>query len=186
MKGDQGMLTLTVLGQELFDEETQEFSNEVYAVLELEHSLVSLSKWESKYEKPFLGPGEKSTEEVLGYVEAMTLTTDFPPDVFHRLSDKNMEQVNVYLESKQTGTWFNEEKEGKASTETITSELIYYWLVAHQIPFEVENWNLNRLFTLIKICNIKNAKPKKMGRGEMLARNRALNEQRLKQLGTSG
>lgn len=180
------MLTITVPEQELYDELKEEFINQGEVVLVLEHSLVALSKWESKYEKPFLGIGDKTTEEVQGYVEAMCITPNIAPEVFSRLSEANYAEINAYIDAKRSATWFHDEPDGKKSTETITSELIYYWMVAHTIPFEAENWNLNRLFNLIKICNIKNSKPKKTSKSEMLARNRALNEQRLKQLGTTG
>ncbi|MET0787466.1 MAG: hypothetical protein ABWY25_12270, partial [Paenisporosarcina sp.] len=147
---------------------------------------VSLSKWESKYQKPFLGPIEKSPKEIMGYVEAMILTPNYPPDIFDRFDQSNLDQINAYIESKESATTFGKMPEHRGRGETITSELIYYWMVAFNIPFECERWHLNRLFALIRICNIKNSKPKKMSRNEIASRNRELNARRKAQFNTTG
>lgn len=180
------MLEITVPGVEYFNEETREFITQGDVTLELEHSLISLSKWESKYEKPFLGAGEKSSEEVLGYIKFMTLTPNVPDEVYSKLTQENVTDINQYIDAKMTATWFNEPPGAPKSRDVITAELIYYWMTVFQIPFECENWHLNRLFTLIRICNIKQAKPQKMSRGEIARRNRELNAQRRAQLGTKG
>jgi hypothetical protein len=180
------MLTIRVLGVESFDESRQEFTTQGGTILELEHSLVSLSKWESKHEKPFLGNETKSPEEILDYIKCMTVANEIPEEIFYKLSTENFDEVQTYIEAKMSATWFNERPGAPKSREIITSELIYYWMTVFNIPFECELWHLNRLFTLIRICNIKQAKPEKMSRSELAARNRELNAQRKRQLGTSG
>jgi len=180
------MLTIIVGAIDVFDEETQAFGTQGGDKLQLEHSLVSLSKWESIYEKPFLAINEKTSEEILAYIECMVLTINPPEDFLNKLSQENFEQINTYIESKTTATWFAEQPRAPQSREIVTSELIYYWMTVFQIPFTCETWHLNRLFTLIRICNVKQAKPKKMSRSEVAHRNRELNEQRRAQLGTTG
>lgn len=180
------MLKLTIEGEELFDQETQTFLTINNTVIELEHSLLSLSKWESKYEKPFLSSDTKTLEEILGYMQCMIVTSDADPDVLYTCSKKNIDSIQDYIDSSQSATTFGSMPERRGPGEVITSELIYYWMVMFSIPFEVEAWHLNRLFALIRICNIKNQKPKKMSRHELALRNRELNEKRKKELGTKG
>ena len=181
------MLTIIVGGNDVYDERTGSFSTQGGVELQLEHSLVALSKWESEFEKPFLGKGEKTTEEVLAYVRYMLLTPNPPEDFLQRLSEENLEAINAYIERKMTATWFSEAPGApKTSREVVTAELVYYWMTVFHIPFECEDWHINRLFTLIRICNLKQEKPKKMSRAEVAARNRELNAQRKAQLGTKG
>lgn len=183
------MLKLTIEGIEMFDERTEEFLPAGETVeLWLEHSLLSLSKWESLFQKPFLSKEQKSYRENMAYIQAMILTPEYPPDILARLTPKHLAEINAYIESAQSATTFGDlpEQKGRAKGETITAELIYYWMVAFNIPFETERWHLNRLFALIKVCNIKNSKPKKRSKQETARRYRELNEQRRQELGTRG
>jgi hypothetical protein len=180
------MLTITVLGEEQFDEENDSFLYPNRFTLELEHSLVSLSKWEQKWKIPFLSDlpkHEKTTEMVIDYVRCMLLTPDPPADWSDQLSQQNVDDIQAYLGETPTAAWFNESQPESKSGEIITNELIYYWLTTAGIPWDpAQDWNLNRLFTLIKTFGVKNSKPKPMGRQEAAARRRALNRQRLKEM----
>lgn len=182
------MLQITVPLAEGFDEETNEFVDVESVVLQLEHSLVSLSKWESKHEKPFLGYDKKTSEQTLDYIKMMVLTENVPETVFNHLSEDNIKQINAYIASKQTATWFSEAKKDDPAKqqEIITAEIIYYWMVALGIDFEAQYWHLNRLLTLVRVCNIKNAPKEKMTKADRLAQQRALNEQRRAQYHTKG
>lgn len=180
------MLELVIKSEELYDEANEEFVDQDSFTLRLEHSLVSLSKWESFFKKPFLSKGDKSQEELLWYIQAMNQTPNVPPEVFSRLGASEIDEINKYINDSMTATWFSEVPGSKGNTEIITAELIYYWMIAFTIPVEFEHWHLNRLLTLIRVCNIKNSKPKKMSKAEAAARQRQLNEQRLKELGTTG
>lgn len=180
------MLTIVARGPEMYDESSEKFFTDGDVTLNLEHSLVSLSKWESIFEKPFLDDTRKTPEEFITYVKVMTLTPDVPDETYDRLSAEDFETIAEYIDAKRTATWFSEVSEPNKSNEVITSELIYYYLVAFSISFECETWHLNRLFTLIRICNLKQSKPKKLGRAEQAAQNRLLNERRKAQLGTKG
>lgn len=180
------MLTVKVLEEEHFDEEKNMFFAEVVAVLELEHSLVSLSKWESKHKKPFLSAGKKSSEEIFDYFKAMVVTPGTDLNHLLRCSQKDIDTIQGYIDSSESATTFGKMPERRGPNEPITSELIYYWMVHFNVPFECERWHLNRLFALIRICNIKTTKPTKASRHEIAMRNRELNAQRRKQLNTSG
>ena len=180
------MLQITIPAIELWDEGKQEFVYGNEQVLQLEHSLVSLSKWESKWEKPFLSKEGKTTEETIDYIKCMTITPNVDAEVYNRLTDSIISQVDNYIDAPMTATWFSENKNSASTTEQITSELIYYWMIALNIPFECQEWHLNRLITLIRVCNIKNQPPKKMSRRSILSRNAALNEARRKQYNTKG
>lgn len=180
------MLEIVLPERELYDEETQEFISAPATVLQFEHSLVSLSKWESEWEKAFLGPGEKSQLEIQSYIKYMSLDPKFSDADYLRLSRSDIQRIVDYTQSKQTATTFRVNPHEKPSRDVITSEVIYYWMVGLQIPFECQHWHLNRLLTLIKVVNVKSQPPKKMTRNEILNRNRQLNAQRRAQYGSKG
>lgn len=181
------MLQITIpVSPEGWDEEKQEFVTPKEQTLQLEHSLVSLSKWESKWCKAFLTKAPKTPEETLDYIRCMTLTQNVNPDVYNHITTANVEQVNDYIGAPMTATYFSEDKKGKSNNEVVTSELIYYWMIALNIPFECQKWHLNRLLTLIRVCNIKNAPPKKRSTKEIMSRNAALNAARRKQFNSRG
>lgn len=180
------MLRIIIEGDETYNEETNTFETIGDVVLDLEHSLISLSKWESKYQKPFLSSEEKAPEEIFGYLKAMIVTPDVDPDILYRCSQKNINIIQEYIDSSQSATTFGSMPERRGPGEVITSELIYYWIVSFQIPFDCQYWHLNRLFSLIRICNIKNSTGKKMSRNDLAARNRDLNAKRRAELGSTG
>lgn len=183
------MLTITIPAIELWDEAKQEFVGlKKEQTIQLEHSLISISKWESKWCKAFLTNKQKTREEMLDYVRCMTITPNVDPDIYNYLTNENILEINKYIEAPMTATCISEDKaDKKGSREVVTSELIYYWMIALQIPLEeCQKWHLNRLLTLIKVCNIKNQPPKKRSMKDILSRNAALNAARRKQFNTTG
>lgn len=180
------MLEITIPEDELWDEEKGEFIPVKEQTLRLEHSLVSLSKWESKWCKTFFTKEEKTKEEVLDYIKCMTITQNVKPEVYLRLTKENYEAINSYIEAPMTATTFSDRTNGSSNHEVITSELIYYWMIALNIPFECQKWHLNRLLTLIRVCEIKSTPPKKMSKHEIMSRNKALNAARRKAMKTKG
>ena len=180
------MLEITIKSCELFDEEKEEFITIPEQTIKLEHSLVSLSKWESKWCKPFLSKEDKSYEETIDYIKCMTLTQNVNPIVYGLIDRDSMKQITKYIEAPMTATTFYDDKKSKYSREIVTAELIYYWMISLQIPFECQKWHLNRLLTLIKVCSIKNEPPKKMSTRDVMSRNAALNAARRKRLNTKG
>lgn len=180
------MLQIVVPATEQWNELKQEFITTKEQKLQLEHSLISLSKWESKWCKPFLSKEDKTLEETIDYIRCMTLTPNVNPDIYYCLSNENLREINHYIDAPMTATTFHERPGGASNREIITSELIYYWMIAQNIPFECQKWHINRLLTLIRVCNIKNAPAKKMSKREIMSQNAALNEARKKKLNTKG
>ena len=180
------MLRITVPGIEQWDESREEFVSTKDQTLQLEHSLISLSKWESRWKKPFLTKSDKTHEETLDYIKCMTLNQNVDPEVYEHLTNENIREVNDYISDPMTATFFSDDKNSKSSREIVTSELIYYWMIALNIPDRFEKWHLNRLLTLIKVCNVKNQPPKKRSKREIMSRNAALNAERRKLLNSKG
>lgn len=178
------MLTIKINDSEIFDNVKSEFIPIKGQTIILEHSLVSISKWESKWKKPFQGT-IKTAEETIDYIKCMTITQGVDSRLYQFLSVDDIKRVGEYIEDPMTATIVNKQKSIGAK-ETVTSELIYYWMIALNIPVEFQKWHLNRLLMLIDVVNIKNTPPKKMSKAEMYNRNKTLNEARKQQLKTRG
>lgn len=176
--------------KQLYNEQKNEFTDIVIPKdieLVLEHSLVSISKWESKWHKPFLSKEPKTTEETLDYIRCMTITQNIKPEVYLCLTDKNIKEIKDYIDNPMTATTIRQDPNAPRSREIVTSELIYYWLITLGMDIEVfQKWHLNRLLTLINVCNIKNSPPKKMSQRQLMNRNTALNAARRRQLNSRG
>ena len=181
------MLQIIVpISPEGWDEKKQEFVEPKYETLKLEHSLVSLSKWESKWCKPYFSKEDKTYEEILDYVKYMTVTQNVNPEVYGYLTEDNIKDIEQYINAPMTATSISEDKRGRVNREIVTSELIYYWMITLNIPFECQKWHVNRLLTLIRVCYIKNSPPKRMSQRAIMNRNTALNASRRKRLNTKG
>lgn len=174
------MLTIVVPSSELWDESNKCFISTKETTLVLEHSLVSISKWESKWHKAFLSKKEKTNEEVIDYVRCMTITQNVDPNVYLVLTSKNLEAVNKYISDPMTATYIPEEKNGAPNRDVPTSELIYYWMASMNIPFECQKWHLNRLLMLIQVFNYKNRPKKKHSQQELASKYAAMNAARRK------
>ena len=179
------MLQITIPATELWNEIANEFVQKKEQVLQLEHSLVSLSKWESKWCKPFLSRTPKTYEETIDYIRCMTINQNVDFDIYNGITNDIMNQVSQYIEAPMTATTFSNEKK-VINNDIITAEIIYYWMVALNIPFECQKWHLNRLLTLINVCNIKNQPKKKTSKRDIYSRNAALNAAHRERLNTTG
>lgn len=179
------MLEIIVPEREMFDDKTQQFFYSKQTTLNLEHSLLSISKWESRWNKPFISFDDKTEQETLDYIRCMTLNKNVNPMVYLALSQENLEAINVYINSSMTASKVYTQK-ATGARETVTSETIYYWMIKFNIPFECQKWHLNRLIALIKVCEAKERPPRKMSRGELLRRNSELNAARRKRMNSSG
>ena len=182
-------IEITIPGVDLFDEEKKKFLTTEACLIEIEHSLVSLSKWEQKWKIPFLGNKEVTTDQTIDYIRCMCITPGIPAETFSAIAyaPTVFKQVNEYITDTMTATWFSDRGIAKTSSEAVTSEVIYYWLVALTIPFETERWHLNRLLTLIRVTNLKNDPKKKlMPLAEQQSQQRDLNAERRAQMGTKG
>lgn len=181
------MLQLAIPESEFYDERLSEFVYVKATVLLLEHSLISISKWESNWEKPFLSKDEKTNEELIDYIRCMTVNSSVDPNVYLCITPAHVRQVISYIDKKMTATWFSDDGKQGGRGEVVTSELVYYWMTAFNIPFNpCEKWHLNRLLTLIRICSVKNAPPKKRSKREMMAQRSALNAKRRAQFNSKG
>lgn len=180
------MLKIVIPEREFFDENLNEFVYSKPQELTLEHSLISISKWESKWHKPFLDEKhQKTDEEFIDYVRCMSLT-NVPDDAFENISERNKADIVNYIYDTHTATWFAEDKTPPPSNKIITSEVIYSWMIQNEIPFECQKWHLNRLMTLIRVCSLDNMPAKKMSPMSILSQNVSLNKMRRAALHTRG
>ena len=181
------MLTIKVpISPEGWDDKKQEFIEPEYQTLQLEHSLVSLSKWESKWCKPFLS-SIKSDEEMLDYIKCMTVTKNMDPNIYNYLTTSNVIEIKDYIDAPMTAMKFPKNRSSKLSRDIITSDIIYYWMITLNIPIdECQKWHLNRLMALIRVCDIKNSPPKKKSQREIMEEYARINAERRKQLNTKG
>ena len=181
------MLKIVIPPTELWDEKKNEFVFIRGCELQLEHSLVSISKWEAKWNKAFLSKNAKTNEETLDYVKCMTITQNVDPVVYNALSGAHILAITEYINAPMTAVHFYEGEEQNRTKRTITSEVIYAWMIALNIPFECQKWHLNRLLTFIRVCNIENKpKQKRLSSKEIMSRNAALNAARRKQHTSKG
>lgn len=180
------MLQITIPAGELWDEEIEEFIYVKGQTLKFEHSLVSVSKWEAKWEKSFFGKEKRTPEETIDYIKCMLLTPNVDDRVLNRLSIKDIQKINEYIEAPMTATTINDPDSKKGGGSVLTSELIYYNMIALNIPFECQKWHLNRLLTLIRVCDIKNRPPKKMSTRDVRQQYAAITAARRKKYNTRG
>lgn len=180
------MLKIVIPETEQWDEKNQVFVITKEQTLELEHSLATLSKWESKWHKAFLSKQDKTDEEILDYIKCMTLTQNVNPEVYNCLTNEHMAQIEAYINDPMTATTFSEDKHGKPNREVVTAEVIYHWMTTLNVPDRYDEWHLNRLITFIRVCNIKNQPPKKMGTKATASHYAALNAARRKQYNSRG
>ena len=180
------MLTLRIPKIEYFNQTTNEFLTIDEQTIQLEHSLVSLAKWEAKWKKPFIGNTTKTNKEIFDYIKCMTITQNVNPLTYYHLPNSVLEEINSYIDDSMTATTFKEAKTSNNQDEIITSELIYYWMITLNIPIEFQKWHLNRLLTFIRVCNIKNSPPKKMSLKDQASETRRLNAERRKMYNTKG
>lgn len=172
------MLTITIPARRFWDESREEFIYTKERTLQLEHSLVSLSKWESKWKKPFFTDKPKTSEEIVDYIRCMTITQNVDPKVYWFIDQKILNTVEAYIDDPMTATTFSKEENESHNKEVITAEIIYHWMIAYQIPMECQKWHLNRLITLVRVCGIKNAPPKQRSQKELIQHHRAVNKAR--------
>ncbi len=184
-------IKIEVKGSEMFDENTGRFIEVKPAVLTLEHSLIAISKWEARFHIPFLREGDKTPEQIEYYIQCMTINQNIDPNTYKGITSDQQKQILAYIKDPMTATWINDggkpaKGRKKGSDQEVTSELIYYWMVSYRIPSEYEKWHLNRLLTLIQICNQYNQPQKKLSKNEIIKNNDALNEARRAAMNTRG
>ena len=179
------MLEIELPGGEFYDEAKNEFIELEGKKIQLEHSLISISKWESKWKKPFFEKGNLTSESFLDYILCMCMTKNVTLKDINYLSKGSLDRISDYMNEQRTATWFRDKN--SSSHEIITSEVLYYQMFSLGIPIECEKWHISRLLTLIRVFAAKDPNNKqKMGRRDIMAQNHALNEARKKKYKTKG
>ena len=177
--------TITIPAQEFFIPPDR-FVNTKETTIKIEHSLVSIAKWEAKWHVPFLDEHtEKTNEMMIDYIRCMTISQNVDPAIYDYLPPDVLQEINDYIDNPMTATWFKDNK-SKGRGEVVTNELVYYWMIAQNIPLECEKWHFNHLMTLIRVCSEKNAPQKKMSKRDIYSQNKALNAARRKATGSKG
>ena len=182
-------ITIPATSTEAWDEENEVFvtlEEKKAVTLQLEHSLVSLRKWESKWHKPFLTKSKKTDDETIDYIKCMTITQNVDPEVYSRVTDENIDEIYRYINNPMTATTFAKDNSSKGNREVVTAELIYYWMISLNIPFECQKWHLNSLLTLVRVCNVKNTPPKKRSKRDLISNYAAINAANKKRFNTRG
>lgn len=153
--------------------------------LQFEHSLRSLSKWESKNKIAFLAGREKTPAQMVDYYRCMLLSPE-DPDLVYLLDPSQMEELTNYINENQTASSVPNEGPTQYNPETTTSELVYFWMTALKINWEAQDWHFSRLMMLVQITSYKQQPPKKRNPREVLSDMRRENERRKKLFNTSG
>lgn len=180
------MLEISINENELFDENTNRFIKIPQTRIELEHSLISISKWESQTHKRFFSTKDMTPEEKLQYIKCMTITKNVNPNAYYGLTRRDFKKISEYINDPMTATTFSKSNNQKPGSEQVSSELVYYWMTELNIPWEAEKWHINRLLTLIKVCSIKRQPPKKMSKADTLRHYDKLNASRRARMHSKG
>lgn len=184
------MLQLAIKETELFDEKAQKFIKVRAQLLQLEHSLISISKWESKWHRPFLDT-KMTPEQTIDYIRFMTITQNVDPMVYQNITQEDVKKVIEYINDPMTATTISDKnttgKTSRGRKQILTNELVYYYMTAYNIPFDpCQKWHFNRLLTLIRVCDEKNQAPKNMSKRQTAMQNRSLNAARRARMHTRG
>lgn len=180
------MLEITTREDEFYDERADKFIQIPACTLTLEHSLISLAKWESRWHKPYFDGLAKSSAEDLDYIKCMVIGNVKDDHVFSTLSTENIYTIKEYINNPMTATTFQKKTSGKNKKEVTTAETLYAHMFAHRIPMDCQKWHLNRLLTLLRVCDLQNAPREKMSKKQTASWNAEQNAARRAKYNTRG